>query len=191
MVAIIPHRRTRPGSTNSVDAFLITTLLPTHPQFLLNVEFDDFGILEERDCGCRFAQLGLKLHVSQVRSFAKLTTQGTTVQLGDVAWVIERALPQRFGGSSIHYQLLEEDLGNQTKLTLVVSPQVGLLDEQVVIQAFLNELRAADARLVEPTKLWEQAGSLRVMRAEPILTPRGKLMPVRVLRDYERSQLPM
>ena len=129
-------------------------------------------------------------HVSRVRSFAKLTTQGTTVPLADVAWVIERTLPQLFGGASIHYQLLEEDRGSQTRLTLVVSPEVGPLEERVIIQAFLEALRRADAHLVQPTQLWEESGALRVVRTEPILTPRGKLMPVRVLRDYERSQLP-
>ena len=190
MAAIITRCRFRPGSEDSVESFLITTLLPTSPQFLLNVEFDDFGVLGERDCGCRLGELGLKLHVSQVRSFSKLTTQGTTVPLGDVAWVIEQVLPRRFGGASIHYQLLEEDLGSQTRLTLVVSPQVGPFDEREVLRVFLTELRTADIRLVQPTQLWEESGALRVVRAEPLVTPRGKLLPVRILRDYERSRLP-
>jgi hypothetical protein len=189
-VAIITRRRPRPGYEESVDAFLITTLLPANPLFLLNVEFDDFGVLEERECGCRLAQLGLVPHINRVRSFAKLTTYGTTVPLADIAWVIEKTLPQHFGGSSIHYQLLEEeDLGSQTRLTLLVSPAVGPLDERVVLQTFLSELREADERLVQPTRLWEESGALHVVRAEPLLTPRGKLMPVRVLRDYEHVQL--
>ena len=57
--------------------------------------------------------------------FAKLTTQGTAIPFADVDSIIERALPRRFGGSSVHYQLLEEEVGNQTRLTLVVSPLVG------------------------------------------------------------------
>lgn len=188
VVAIIAHGRLRPGSDETIDSFLITTLLPANPLFLLNVEFDDFGALETRDCGCRLAELGLGLHISRVRSFAKLTSEGTTVPVDSVAAVVEQALPRRFGGASIHYQLLEEDVGSDTRLTLVVSPQVGELDERAVIEAFLSEVRAAGRKMV--ARLWGESGTLRVVRAEPILTPRGKLMPVRVLRDYERSQLP-
>lgn len=188
--AIIQRRRIRPGSEDLLDAFLVTTLLPSSPIFLLNVEMDDFGTLEERECGCDLEKLGLTQHILHVRSFAKLTTQGTTIPLGDVAWVIEKTLPQRFGGASIHYQLLEEDVGSKTRLTLVVSPEVGPLDEPIVLQTFLSELRSADPRLTDATRLWEQTGALRLLRAEPALTARGKLMPVRIRRHDERSQRP-
>ncbi|HEX9442482.1 MAG TPA: hypothetical protein VGA73_00100, partial [Candidatus Binatia bacterium] len=188
VAAIIAHGRLRPGSEETIDSLLITTLLPANPFFLLNVEFDDFGTLEARDCGCRLAALGLGLHLSRVRSFAKLTSQGTTVPMASVAGVVEKALPRRFGGASIHYQLLEEDLGSDTRLTLVISPQVGPLDERAVIEGFLAELGASRIRVA--ARLWEESGTLRVVRAEPVLTPRGKLMPVRVLGDYERARLP-
>src|SRR5574342_74929 len=160
LFAIVQRRRTRPGSEDLVDAFLITTLLPASPLFLLNVEFDDFGTLEERHCGCYLETLGLTRHILHVRSFAKLTAEGTTIPLGDVARVIEKTLPQRFGGASVHYQLLEEDVGSQTRLTLFVSTEVGPLDEKIVLQTCLSELRAADARLSDATRLWEQTGAL-------------------------------
>src|SRR5262249_17741428 len=63
-VAIIPRRRMHPGTDTPVDAFLVTTLLPTSPRFFLNVELDDYGLLDQRACGCGLAQLGLTQHVS-------------------------------------------------------------------------------------------------------------------------------
>jgi hypothetical protein len=190
LVAIIERRRLRPGSDETVDAFLITTLARAQGLFLLNVEFDDFGQLETRDCGCPLALLGLDQHVSRVRSFAKLTAEGTSITSASVAGIIEDALPRRFGGASVDYQLLEEDLGSATRLTIVVSPRVADVTERDVIAEFLRQVRAGHPALREASRLWEDSRALRVVRAEPVLTARGKLMPVRVLRDYERSELP-
>jgi hypothetical protein len=188
-VALIPRRRLHPGNDAAIDSFLITTVSRSSPLFLLNVEFDDFGVLESRDCGCPLAGLGLDLHVSRVRSFAKLTAEGTTISSDSLTAVIEEALPRRFGGTSIDYQLLEEDVGSATRLTLVVSPRVGAVEERAVIEEFLRAVRTLRP-LGQASRLWEDSSTLRVVRAEPILTPRGKLMPVRVLRDYDRAALP-
>ncbi|HEY1267764.1 MAG TPA: hypothetical protein VGH16_10955, partial [Candidatus Binatia bacterium] len=127
---------------------------------------------------------------SRVRSFAKLTAEGTAITSARVASIIEEALPHRFGGASIDYQLLEEDLGSATRLTIVVSPRVGEVVENDVIAEFLRQVRAGHPALREASRLWEDSRAVRVVRAEPVLTPRGKLMPVRVVRDYERSELP-
>lgn len=190
IVAIIARRRLHPGTDEPIDALLITTLAPLNPLFLLNVEFDDFAVLETRDCGCPLAALGLDQHVSRVRSFAKLTAEGTAITSAHVASILEDALPRRFGGASVDYQLLEEDVGSVTRLTIVVSRRVGDIVESDVIAEFLRQVRAGHPALREASRLWEDSRALRVVRAEPILTARGKLMPVRVLRDYERSKLP-
>src|SRR5581483_1835263 len=189
IVAIISRRRLHPGTDETIDALLITTLGPLNPRFLLNVEFDDFGVLENRDCGCAVARLGLDQHVSRVRSFAKLTAEGTAITSAYVASIIEEALPRRFGGASVDYQLVEEDRGSTTRLTIVVSRRVGDIVDGDIIAEFLQQVRAHPA-LREASRLWRDSHALRVVRAEPILTPRGKLMPVRVLRDYEPSPLP-
>ena len=190
LVAIVERPRLRPGSDETVNAFLITTLARAQGLFLLNVEFDDFGLLETRDCGCPLERLGLDQHVSRVRSFAKLTAEGTSITSASVAAIIEDALPQRFGGASVDYQLLEEELGSATRLTIVVSPRVGAIVEGEVVAEFLRQVRAGHPVLRAASRLWEDSHALRVVRAEPVLTARGKLMPVRVLRDYERSELP-
>ena len=136
------------------------------------------------------ASLGLDQHVRRVRSFAKLTAEGTSITSSSVAVIIEDALPRRFGGASVDYQLLEEDLGSATRLTIVVSPRVGDIAEGEVVAEFLRQVRARHPALREASRLWQDSHALRVVRAEPVLTARGKLMPVRVLRDYERSELP-
>lgn len=190
LVAVITRRRPRPFSEELVDAFLITTLRQDRGLFLLNVEFDDFGFLEERACGCSLDRLGFRLHVGNIRSFAKLNTAGTTVPLGDIAWVIEQAMPQAFGGASIDYQLVEEDQGSQTRLTLRISPRVGPLMEAKVLERFFSTVSDIDARYAEFAHLWNASGAVRIARAEPLLTSRGKLMPIRILRAGERAAVP-
>ncbi|HEY1267811.1 MAG TPA: hypothetical protein VGH16_11190, partial [Candidatus Binatia bacterium] len=152
IVAIIARRRMHPATDETIDSLLITTLAPSNPLFLLNVEFDDFGRLETRDCGCPLAGLGLDQHVSRVRSFAKLTAAGTAITSARVASIIEEALPHRFGGASIDYQLLEEDLGSATRLTIVVSPRVGEVVENDVIAEFLRQVRVGHPGLREASR---------------------------------------
>jgi phenylacetate-coenzyme A ligase PaaK-like adenylate-forming protein len=186
LVAIVGRRRAHPVTEEPIDSFLITTLQDNQGLFLLNVEFDDFGVLETRDCGCYLDKLGFKRHIHHVRSFAKLTAQGTTVPWGDIVEVIERALPQRFGGASIDYQLVEQDRGRQTGLALLVSPRVGPLDAAAVAAAFLDMVLQAAPHLADAVRLWRASDALRVVRADPLLTPRGKLMPVRIRRSAAR-----
>ncbi len=50
--ALIPFPREVSGTGLKVDAFHFTTLLPTAPKIMLNVESDDYGAIEKRRCGC-------------------------------------------------------------------------------------------------------------------------------------------
>jgi len=185
-VAVITRRRRHPGTDEEIDSLLITTFPSIYPVFLLNVEMDDYGVLERRQCGCHWEELGLPWHLSGIRSFAKLTLQGTTVSPHHVSRIIEHELPKRFGGSSIHYQLVEENAALESRLILLISPAVGRLDESDVVHAFLEALKKSHAKLEGPAELWETFGSIHVMRREPLLTSRGKLMPVRILQEHER-----
>ena len=82
-----PHHVEAFGIT--VPAFNLTTLLPMSSKVMLNVESDDFGVLEERDCGCPLWDLGLRLHVSRVRSYEKLNSEGMTFLGSDVITLLE------------------------------------------------------------------------------------------------------
>ena len=97
-------RRRREFNGGAADAFVFTSLLPSTPRLLFNAEADDFGDVTERSCGCIWDQLGMRVHISNIRSFSKLTGEGLTLLGTDVVHVIEEILPREFGGRSIDYQ---------------------------------------------------------------------------------------
>jgi hypothetical protein len=114
----------------TVNALHFTTLLPSNPKMMLNVQSDDFGIVEERDCGCPLYQMGLTQHLRQISSFRKLTGGGVTLVGSDMVHILEHVLPSQFGGSLFDYQLVEEETEDGfTKLLLYVDPSVTINDE--------------------------------------------------------------
>lgn len=180
-LALIQHPRPVPGFDTQVESFHFTTLLPTAPKLLLNVEIDDYGVVEERSCGCPFEDLGLYRHMRRIRSFSKLTGEGVTLVGNDMVRILEEVLPARFGGSALDYQLLEEEDGlGFTRLSVVVSPTVEIENETDVIDLVLEELARGEADAGISGAIWSQAGTLRVRRMEPAWTPRGKLLPLQL-----------
>ncbi|MGH2403387.1 MAG: hypothetical protein ACRDGN_02880 [bacterium] len=174
--AMILNRRPVVG-VGELDAYMFTSLLPSAPKVMLNVESDDFGEFAVRRCGCVFDQLGFHHHFSGVRSFTKLTGEGATVLGTDCIRILEEVLPAEFGGRSIDYQLLEaEDEDHLTRLFLVVHPDVGSVNERDILNRFAQELRRTEPRNVL-SALWTQADTIRVVRREPVQTARGKLLP--------------
>jgi hypothetical protein len=163
-----------------VQALVYTTLLPTAPKLMLNVESDDFGIVETRSCGCPFDELGYPRHIRQIRSFKKLTGEGMTLVGTDMVRVLEEVLPARFGGSPLDYQLREEeDERGYTRLTLLVNPRLQIADEKEIVETLLGSLTQAGAGAEITRAMWAQAGTVRVRREEPVWTSTGKLMPFR------------
>lgn len=186
-VALVQNRREVLGQV--VDALLVTQLQSTAPRVLINVETDDFGVLEERRCGCPLDALGLHLHVRDVRSFKKLTAEGVTLVGSDLERVLESELPARFGGSPLDYQLVEEeDAEGFTRICLRVSPSVAIDDEAEVVAALREGLRRASISADLAFRLWSQAGSIRVARVEPPMSVRGKLFPIQSTRREAESR---
>jgi hypothetical protein len=186
-VALVQGRREVLGQT--VDALLVTQLLPTSPRVLINVETDDFGVLEERRCGCPLDEIGLHLHVRDVRSYKKLTAEGVTLVGSDLERVLERELPERFGGSPLDYQLVEEEDGDGfTRICLRISPSVAIADEAEVVAALRDGLRRASISADLACRLWSQAGAIRVARVEPPMSVRGKLFPIQSTRREAESR---
>ncbi|MGQ0641942.1 MAG: hypothetical protein ACT4P6_14425 [Gemmatimonadaceae bacterium] len=180
-LALIQVSRQVPGFDVSVPSFHFTTLLPTAPKVLLNVESDDFGIVERHHCGCPYEALGLTTHIKDIRSFRKLTGEGVTLIGSDMVEILETELPARFGGSSLDYQLVEEeDERGFTRLTLLVHPRVTLPDESAPIEAILNALARRGGAADMSRGVWSQAGSFRVRREAPGYTARGKFLPLRL-----------
>ncbi len=166
------QRPLRVGSSlASVDAFLYTTLLPFTPKVMINVESGDHGVLARRRCGCRFGELGLDLHLHTVRGHEKLTADGNHFLGSGLHTLIEELLPRSFGGGPTDYQLAQEEVAGLSKVSVVVSPAVGAIDEDELLSAVVEFLRAEN-RLM--TDFWAQSETLRVVRREPHIGATGK-----------------
>jgi ABC-type nitrate/sulfonate/bicarbonate transport system substrate-binding protein len=55
---LFTHPHPLPAFGVTVPAFNLTTLLPTVPKLMFNVQVDDYGIVEERACGCELESYG-------------------------------------------------------------------------------------------------------------------------------------
>jgi hypothetical protein len=176
------------GSEITVDAFYFTTLLPTSPKIMLNVESDDYGIIETRACGCPLEGYGYTEHIRQVRSFSKLTGDGVTLLGSEMVRILEEVLPGRFGGSPLDYQLVEEeDEQGFTRLALSVSPKIEIANEGEVIETVLEALGRSSVAGDLARSIWSQAKALRIKRMEPIWTARGKLMPLHLEKRIKKE----
>jgi hypothetical protein len=182
-LALIQSPRTVPGFAMEVAAFCFTTLLPTAGKVLINVESDDYGVVDQRPCGCPWERLGYPTHLRGIRSFAKLTGEGITLVGSDVERVLDEVLPARFGGSPLDYQLEEtEDERGFTQVVLRIAPHLGDVDEDAAVRLMLDALRRIDAGGASAANAWAQAGTLRVRREAPHATARGKVMPLHSTR---------
>jgi hypothetical protein len=181
-LALIQHPREVADTGVRVDAFNFTTLRATAPKMLLNVESDDFGVIEERRCGCPFDELGLHRHIRQVRSFRKLTGEGMTLVGSDAVRILEVVLPARFGGTPFDYQLVEaEDAIGLTRLCLRVHPRLAIADPGAIEATFLAELRSAGGGAKLSQAIWGRAATVQVRREVPTWTAAGKFLPLQAL----------
>ena len=197
-LAMIQVAREVPGFPQKVDAFNFTTLLPTATTVVVNLELDDFGVVDTRSCGCLFETLGFTRHIRQIRSFRKLTGEAVCLIGSDMERILEEVLPAKFGGSALDYQLSEgEDADGFTRLTLVVSPRIAIPDEASVIRAVYDALAASDASADYARVTWLKSGTLRVVRREPASTKAGKFpslhreslpVPVKTSRNADVEQ---
>ena len=167
----------------TVDAFLFTSLLATAPKILLNVESGDYGLVEWRLCGCGMGTAGLDQHISIIRSFEKLSSEGMTFVQTDLIRVLEEEMPARFGGTGTDYQVLEqEDEQGILRLRLVVSPQVGNVDGARLRQGFLDALGGSATFDQFAAEIWRRAGTVEVRRRWPVATRAGKILPFHLVQ---------
>ena len=177
--AVLQSQVQVPASSLTVDAFCFTGLLATAPKIMLNVELDDYGVLERRDCGCPLMEL-FPDHIRDVYSFRKLTGEGMTLVGSTMLRILEEVLPEVYGGSALDYQLMEEEDENGfTRLTIVVSPLVGPLDETRLIDTVLSEVARDSPGADLAHAVWRDAGTFRVKRADPTWSTLGKLLSLR------------
>jgi hypothetical protein len=177
-VAVTTRPLATPAFVDPVDAIYLTTLLPITPKLLLNVETGDFGTLVSRECGCALGRRGFVQHLHTIRSWEKLTSEGITF-LGSVLGVLlDDVLPTRFGGSPLDYQFVEEEDPTTTRVSIIVSPRIGAIDEGDIVQVVLDQLAVRDLGHRLMADMWRQGGTLRVVRREPFRTGAGKVLPL-------------
>ena len=171
----IQRPRNVPATGSDVGAFYLTSLLPSSPTILLNVETDDYGIVEEESCSCPFGQLGLSVNLRQIRSFSKFTADGVTLTESQISALLEQTLPEKFGGGPFDYQLVEtEDKRGFAKLQLWISPQVRLPDQTVMRSLITDHLRQGETSADFARAAWERGAQFEIVRQEPVWSGQGK-----------------
>jgi hypothetical protein len=172
---IQPGAWARPGLTPRT--LLVTALRPTARMVLLNASLGDEATLGPRACGCPLERLGWTVHLHSIRSPEKLTAAGMTFRDVDVERVLERVLPDRFGGGPTDYQLVEDVAPDgSSRLRLLVAPAVGPLDVRQVALTFLGALGHGSGVERVMSQLWREAGVVNVERRVPMVTPAGKIL---------------
>jgi len=177
-------RRPERAENSAIRPLLFTTFAPHEVRLLLNVENGDYAESIERNCGCPLERLGLTRHLYGIRSFEKLTSEGMNYFYGDLYELFEKILPAEFGGGPGSYQLVEEEDGvGQTRLSLVVDPAIGGLDEARLVARLQAEFAAGNRWNSTTARLWANAGTFRVVRRTPHATARGKILPLHIARN--------
>ncbi len=186
-IAVINRRRIAPLSDVEVDSLLLTTLLPSAPTVVVNVEMDDAGTLGRATCDCSLTALGLTQQIDQIFSYGKLTGGGTTLLSDDLLHILEHHLPARFGGVPSDYQLVECEGTSQTEIELRVHPRLKTGPEAEIKSSFLAEIKRLRAGSLTRS-IWLQTESVRVVRAEPYTVGRGKVNALHLLGSKDHGR---
>jgi hypothetical protein len=182
LFALVTHPHEIPGS-GTVEALNLTSIVPSSSKVMVNYQIDDYGIVRERNCGCPLHAAGYTRLLHSIRSYSKMLGEGVTLFGADLARIVEDVLPGRFGGSALDYQMAEaEDVNGLTRLHVRVHPRLGAVDEPAVVETVLRALRESSPRGDSGGGVWQQAGTLRVVRTAPVATGRGKLLPLDIRR---------
>ncbi|HEY7322513.1 MAG TPA: hypothetical protein VIE89_33530 [Candidatus Binatia bacterium] len=182
ILALLLNPRVLENGASGFQPLMCTTLHPCFSRLLLNVESGDYGYLSERDCGCVLGHSGLSVHLHHIRSFEKLTSEGMNYFYGDLFELFERILPTEFGGGPGDYQLVEEeDSYGQTRLSLLVDPAVGMLDETRLLARVHDAIAQGSRGNHFMSRVWQDSGTFRIKRAMPHASGRGKVLPLHVI----------
>lgn len=182
MFAVINHPK--PIEEDSfIHPLLLTTLHASTPILQLNVANGDYAEIGKRACDCALEKSGFSLHLWNLRSYEKFTSEGMNYFYGDLFELLEKQLPAEFGGGAGDYQLIEEeDDSGHTRLTLLVHPEVGALNPTKVLSHLQQHLarQSSNSRFI--SRIWQDADTFRIRREAPHASARGKILPLRISR---------
>jgi len=181
VVSLVNNPRILDDGDSPIHPLMQTSLHPAAPRFLFNVEMGDYATLIERDCGCPLQKVGFTQHVHSVRSFEKMTGEGVNYSGSDLFELLEETIPSEFGGGPGDYQIVEEeDDRGQTRLTLVVHPEVKNVNEEKLLRRLQQGLAQESRNHRFISKIWQDAGTFRFRRAIPHTSARGKILPLHI-----------
>jgi hypothetical protein len=186
-IAAIQCPKTLTSNGLSVEALVYTTVLPSCPKLMLNVESDDYGVIEERACGCPIGELGFSKHLSRIRSYEKLTSGGVAFLGTELLRLLDEVLPARFGGHPTDYQLVEEEEGGLPRVNLLVSPRVGDVSEKALLDKVFQTLELYPGGDIMVDQ-WRHGNVLRIVRGEPYSTASAKILPLHILQKSGKSK---
>lgn len=178
----VTERTITTASGLEVNSMLLTTLHPSTPKLLLNVDIGDHGVLTAGGCGCGLERAGFNLRLHTIRSYEKLTAGGMHFTGGDVLSVLEVVLPRRHGGMPGDYQFVEHERQGLSCVDIVVSPRVQLRDPDQVPATVLQHLSAQSRGAKLMAGQWQQGKTLELVRREPYMNHSGKTPPICVMR---------
>ena len=174
---VLTSRRMEVGGGREVETPLFTGLGRAAPKIAMNADTGDGGVVERRDCGCPWGELGFRTHWRDVWSYSKLTAEGMTLPGEEIYAILERVLPERLGGGAGDYRLIVEPEANGVmRYLLSIDPKVGVIDEEAAARTFREALGRRELRAM--TGLLASAGQLRVVRRPVTLQAGGKSLPV-------------
>ena len=186
-VAAIQKPHQVAGSDMTVGALHYTTLLPSSSRVLINMESGDYGVLRTSTCGCALCAVGMDTTLHTIRSYEKLTSAGVTFIGTDLYALLETVLPSQFGGGPSDYQLIEEEVDGLPRVSIVISPRVGAVDEQRVVDSIVRFLSARNAGHRMMAQVLKDGASLGVLRREPYVTSAFKIQPLHILRPTQSA----
>jgi hypothetical protein len=181
-MALIRRQKSLGLGAKTVEPFYLTTLLPQYPKIMLNVDSGDYGEVETRQCGCSLGHAGLDTHLRNIRSYEKLTSEGMHFLGSDILTLVEKILPETFGGGPMDYQFVEQDRDGLPEISIFVSPRLGRVDDRQVIETIIGFLGARSRGDRMMAERWAQARTLKVVRCNPIFTDTSKMLALHVLR---------
>jgi hypothetical protein len=156
---------------------------------MLNLDSGDYAEVYERDCGCILNEMGFTTHISGIGSHEKLTSEGVTFLGSKLYELVEQELPARFGGATGDYQLVEEEEAGLPRVSVIVSPRAGVIDEDALLATVMDRLKRTHTHGGElMTEQFRQANTLRVIRREPYTTGSLKVPPIHIIRGAAASQ---
>ena len=76
---------------------------------------------------------------------------------------------------------MEQEIGGLPKVSIIVSPRIGAVDDAEVVRVVLGALGSGPGFRGMMAGIWAEGQVLQVERREPYTTPTAKILPLHVL----------